>query len=150
MLCVVCERVAAGWCQGCGALYCSDHGGGRCFRCAGAFIGVEPECHPPAAPNAAIFTLDRQSHWSGKGYLQCLGPSALPTVYVDDPGPPACHECGGLAKKVCSNCHTLFCGDHAGTAVLCRSCLRSSRLGMAVLATVIVLLGLLMLLYQWH
>ena len=38
MECDICQRPAGSRCLGCGALVCPDHGGERCFRCAGATL----------------------------------------------------------------------------------------------------------------
>ncbi len=145
MLCDVCQRTAAGRCNGCNAYYCPDHGGQYCFRCAATLVPADAEIKAPAL-ETAVYTVDRASRWAGRGYLQCTIEPGMPTVYLDDRGPPACGVCGGLARKICSHCLSLFCPEHAGTATLCQSCVRSSRMGIFILAAVFLLFGLLVLL----
>jgi hypothetical protein len=81
----------------------------------------------------AVYTVDRDSRWAGKGYLQCSIEPKIPTVYLEDREPPSCAECGALARKICSNCLNLYCADHAGNKTLCRRCLNSSRVGLVIL-----------------
>jgi hypothetical protein len=147
MLCEVCQRDAVGWCKGCGAYLCADHGGERCFRCAGLLAAVQ---QPKPPLEQAVYTLERDSRWGGKGYLQCYVEPSRPTIHIDDPGPPACYECGALTRRLCAHCHALFCPEHAGGKELCLNCLRSSRLGMAVLAIMLLLFVLLMFFCQMN
>jgi len=139
MLCDVCQRPAGLRCAGCGALVCADHGGERCFRCAGTLAVVTQQAVEVPA-DTAIYTTDRDSRYSGKGYLQCYTRSELVSIYVDDPGPPSCHACGGLARHICRNCQQLFCQQHRGGDELCRACARSSLVGLWVAGAAILLL----------
>jgi hypothetical protein len=64
----------------------------------------------------------------------------------EDPGPPSCYRCGGLAKRICRNCENLYCGEHAGRSDLCDSCARSSWMALWImLGVLIVILALVAL-----
>jgi hypothetical protein len=82
--------------------------------------------------DTAIYTTDRDSRYSGTGYLQCYTKPGMPTIYLDDTGPPECHLCQGLAKVICRNCHQLVCPEHSSGSDLCRSCAGSSWVGLVV------------------
>jgi hypothetical protein len=151
MLCDICQRPAAGKCSGCGAFCCADHGGQRCFRCAGAFMAVKSDVvEVKERTDTAIYTSDKDSRYAGKGYLQCFTKPGMQTIYIDDPGPPACHLCESLAKAICSNCQQLFCAQHRGTKNLCQSCARSSRLGLWILFGMLLAVALLIFLNRWN
>ena len=139
MLCDICQRPASCRCGTCNLYCCDDHGGERCFRCAGELTRVELTVDPER--EMGVWTADRYSRPSGKGYLQCYSKPAMPTIYIDDDGPPECYECGALARQICSSCQNLFCPEHAGTKSICASCARSSLLGIIVFGIMVVFLG---------
>jgi hypothetical protein len=139
--CELCERDAAGTCPACGAAFCAGHAPQFCFRCAAA-IGAANR--PPEGPSTAVVSGDREPRPSGKGYLQCVS-RGRPTIHVEDPGPPTCYRCQGLARRICQNCHGLYCQEHAGGHDLCDICARSARLGLIILVVVAVLLALFLL-----
>lgn len=145
MNCEICQRPASQECSDCGTLYCPDHGGEKCFRCAGKLVSPRSRV-VELPPETAIYTTEKASRYSGKSYLQCYTKPGIRTVYVDDPGPPACHQCGGLARQICNNCHQLFCADHQGGKELCQTCASSSNLGIVILLATGFFLGLVMLL----
>jgi hypothetical protein len=62
---------------------------------------------------------------------------------AEDYEPPACHYCKGIARMVCRNCQHLYCPEHAGSHDLCKSCDRSSYLGLIVLGFIVVFMVLL-------
>jgi hypothetical protein len=70
------------------------------------------------------------------------------SIYIDDPGPPECYECQGLAKVLCQNCQQLVCDEHRGGASVCRRCARSSLLGLWVTGAVIALFALMAFLFR--
>ncbi len=129
MSCHVCGAEAVGRCENCGNLYCAKHGDGTCARCdTGIKAGDPRQDRISAAPRTAT---QRTGWWRpqpAEGYT-----------------PPACYQCQGIARRVCSNCHELYCPDHAGKNGLCAQCSQSSLLGVAVLVGVVVILGALML-----
>jgi hypothetical protein len=145
MNCDVCQREAAGHCSGCGALYCRDHGGERCFRCSTVLTAVEPRTFEELT-ETGFYTTERGSRYAGKGYLQCYTKPEMETIYLDDPGPPACHVCQGLARFICNNCQQLFCSDHRGGKTLCLHCARSSLLGVWVFLGALAVLAFFVLL----
>jgi hypothetical protein len=106
----------------------------------------------PEPTETAIYTTDKDSQYAGKGYLQCYTDTytGMVSIYVDDPEPPSCHECGKLARHICRNCHQVYCQDHRGGADLCRSCARSSLVGLWVAGAALLVLGLLVVLLTYH
>ena len=131
MICHYCNQQAAGKCQSCGLAICPAHGERYCQVCS-----------------EAVFAPQESSHGDGKAYLQCPPKPEIPTIYLDDDGPPECYRCQALARKVCQNCHNLFCREHAGKNGWCDQCTESARVG-TWLATAIVgtLVGLALLCY---
>jgi hypothetical protein len=113
MKCSYCTNEAIGKCVGCGAPMCRDHGSEYCQHCSGAVYSRDAE------PTVGL----------GKGYLQSPSKPRMETIYIDDDGPPSCYRCQGLAKKICQNCHQLYCLEHAGSADWCDQCAKSSRVG---------------------
>jgi hypothetical protein len=136
MLCELCQSEAVGRCRACGVAYCADHGGSYCYRCSAAVTAAEPG---KIRRGTGVVSGDRDPRPSGKGYLQCPT-TERPTIHLEDPGPPACRLCGALARKVCRNCHGLFCPEH-GKGELCLDCLRSSRLGLIILGVMFALVA---------
>jgi hypothetical protein len=141
MQCELCQHEAVTACEVCGTGFCADHISPFCFRCATAIKAARQD---RGSSSTAIVSGDREPRFSGKGYLQEDVP-ARPTVHVEDAGPPACYRCGGLARRLCQNCHNLFCPEHAGGSELCDHCARSSRLGLLVVGGMLLLLGVLLL-----
>jgi hypothetical protein len=70
----------------------------------------------------------------------------MPTIYLDDDGPPSCHVCDGLARLICENCHNLYCAEHAGRRGWCAECTRSGRTGMLLSLGVFAFIGMIFLL----
>lgn len=130
MLCDICQHEAVGKCLSCGIAFCSNHGNRCCFRCSAAVVAAEPSRR---SPTTAIRSTELPPpSVSGKGYLQCET-TARPTIYLDDPEPPGCYICQGLARHICRNCHNLYCPEHAAGSELCASCARSSLWGLIIL-----------------
>jgi hypothetical protein len=127
MLCKFCTKEAAGKCVGCGAGICRDHGQEYCPECAAAVYAQD------ADPTAGY----------GKGYLQSPAKPRMETIYVDDDGPPSCYRCQGLARKICQNCHQLYCPEHAGKGEWCDQCAKAARTGtwmmLGIVAAVVAL-----------
>jgi hypothetical protein len=144
MQCELCQDEAVGSCRACGAAFCAGHAPAFCFRCAAA---VRAAPHGKGNLNTAVVSGDKNPRPAGKGYLQCTT-TGRPTVHLEDAGPPACHRCGALARRVCRNCQNLYCQDHAGGADVCDVCARSARLGLYILLGVALAFGLL-LLWGW-
>jgi hypothetical protein len=131
MMCHFCSREAAGKCESCGLGICPNHGARYCQVCS-----------------EAVFCRETESGKGGKAYLQCPPKPAIPTIYLDDDGPPECYACQGLAHKVCHNCHNLFCREHAGSGDWCGQCTRAARVGTwLTLGMVGVLAGLSLLFF---
>lgn len=135
MLCDICQQPATEQCPVCWTPLCADHGGPVCCHCAAA---ARNSTGGPSAPTStAIYTTERNSRrvWA-RSYLPCTMRPGMPTIYLEDPGPPSCHECQGLARQLCRHCQQLFCPEHAGGPELCRQCARSSLIGLVILATI--------------
>ena len=131
MICHFCTNEAAGKCASCGLGICPEHGGKYCRVCSGAVFSHE------------TVTGERQE----KGYLQCPPKPEMETIYIDDDGPPECYQCQGLARKICHNCHNLFCKEHAGQGDWCDRCTHSARVGTWVTAGVVAVIGGLSLVF---
>lgn len=113
MICSFCSAEASRKCVGCGAAMCQAHGGEYCPTCASAVYSRQ------ADPTVG----------HGKGYLQVPVTPRMKTIYIDDDGPPSCYRCEGLAKKICQNCHQLYCLEHAGSPEWCDECAKTARFG---------------------
>src|SRR5437667_3683628 len=111
MICHFCNQETAAKCVSCGLAICRDHGERYCHVCSGAVFSKE-------VPGA-----------EGKAYLQCPPKPRMETIYIDDDGPPECYRCQAMARRVCQNCHNLFCREHAGKDDWCDLCAKSARLG---------------------
>jgi hypothetical protein len=128
--CHMCPEEAVGRCYECGRLYCAAHDvQGNCSACATAIheytdnkVSTRPLAGQP-----------RKAWWR-------------PRVDEDDPGPPACYQCGGLATRVCRNCDSLYCAEHGGATDLCAACARSSWLTMWIIIGVLAILAATVLL----
>jgi hypothetical protein len=129
MVCHECAQEAAGQCRSCRRAFCSGHGAELCRTCA-----------------VSVTTADNASRLVARRYLQCENARRMPTVFLDDPGPPACYFCEGLARQLCENCHNLYCPDHAGCPGWCAGCTHSARTGMRFAALVFLFLALILLL----
>jgi hypothetical protein len=129
MQCHECDHDAVGTCRSCGRSYCGGHGASLCRSCAVAVMAGEPAA---ARGQRMVF-------------LQCENRPRIPTVYLDDddPGPPSCHICDGLARTVCQSCQQLYCPEHAGRAGWCAECTRTSRVGLYIALGVFGGIGLL-------
>jgi hypothetical protein len=111
MICHFCNREAVAKCASCGLAICADHGKRYCQVCSNAVFSQE----------------DASSERPGRAYLQCPPKPGMPTIYLDDDGPPECYRCQALARKVCQNCHNLYCREHAGKGEWCDQCTRGAR-----------------------
>jgi hypothetical protein len=130
MNCHLCQSEAVGRCYECGRLYCAAHDvQGNCSQCATAIhVSMNDKLSTRKLPGRAT-----KAWWR-------------PQVDEDDPGPPSCYECGGLANRVCRNCNNLFCSEHGRGVDLCASCARSSWMtAWIVLGVLAVLLAMLLL-----
>ena len=127
MICHFCSRDTAAKCVSCGLAICPDHGKRYCQVCSNAVFSRE------------TVTGQREQ----KGYLQCPSKPQMPTIYLDDDGPPACYKCEALARKVCQNCQSLYCREHAGKGGggLCDQCAAASRVGTWVVLGMIGIIG---------
>ncbi len=119
MFCHECHQGAVGRCRSCGLAFCSGHGADLCRACSGAIV----------VPGTRL-----QRAGEERTFLQCQNARRMPTVYLNDDGPPSCHVCDGLAKSICENCHELYCPEHAGRRGWCVNCTSSSRVGVVVSA----------------
>jgi hypothetical protein len=131
MQCHECDHEAVGKCRSCGRAYCGGHGADLCRSCAVAIVAAEP---------------------AGRGlprmvFLQCENRPRMPTIYLDDddPGPPSCYVCDGLARTVCENCQQLYCSEHAGRTGWCLECTRATRVALYVSLGIFGLIGGLVL-----
>jgi len=129
MHCYRCECEAVDRCFNCGALFCAAHGDVNCERCDTAIA--------PGDRRADRITTHRVSANDKKVWWR--------PQQAEDFTPPACHECHGLARRVCRHCENYYCPEHAGPNGLCARCLRSSSLGLIILVGTLALLGLLIL-----
>jgi hypothetical protein len=133
LICHYCNHEAHGKCASCGLAVCPAHGGRYCCVCSNAVFAVEKPEDP-----------------FGRQFLQCPPKPQMQTIYLDDDGPPECYACQGIARKVCQNCHNLFCKEH-GKDGWCDECTKQARVGtwltagivaaMFILAGVIYLVG---------
>jgi hypothetical protein len=113
MQCHICAAEAAGRCRSCGLAFCGGDGAELCRGCATGILVLH------GAPRAGA-----------RAFLQCVSKPRMPTVHLDDEGPPSCHQCGGLARRICENCQELYCPEHAGPRGWCESCTRAARSGL--------------------
>src|SRR5689334_894887 len=111
MQCHECEAEAVGQCRVCGKGFCGGHGAELCRGCATAIVASEPHSRPTVK----------------QAYLQCVSRPRMPTVYLDDDGPPECYRCQAYARFVCQNCHNLYCAEHAGNAQWCEQCVKQAK-----------------------
>src|ERR1051325_9129782 len=115
--CYICQDEAVTRCYTCGRLVCARHGKENCVRCDTAVMpGDPPTRHVTAVPLAAQG--NPNPWWRPQE--------------AEDFAPPACYQCGGLARAICQHCGEYFCRDHAGTGRLCAACGRSARIGLIV------------------
>jgi hypothetical protein len=120
MICHFCNREASGKCASCGLAICAEHGDRYCQVCSEAVFSREK------------VTGERED----PGYLQCPPRPEMPTIYLDDDGPPECYQCQGLARKVCQNCHNLYCLEHAGQEGWCAKCSQAARIGYWIIIAI--------------
>ncbi len=136
MFCHECKQAAVGVCRSCGLAFCGGHGADYCKVCA---VGIVP----------AGATGPRRVQTA---FLQCENRPRMPTVYLDDedPGPPSCYRCEGLARTVCEHCDQLYCAEHAGRRGWCDLCTRqawaSLKLTLGVLACIVAVFVVMFLL----
>ena len=133
-VCYICKAEAVSRCYTCGQLICAKHGDENCHRCDTAVVAGDP---PPLHVSAFRLTPQDVKH----GWWR--------PQQAEEFAPPACYACQGLARKVCRNCQSRYCPEHAGPSDLCNACGKSARLGLIVfliavgMLTTMVLLGTL-------
>lgn len=121
MQCHECEADAVGQCRICGKGFCGGHGADLCRGCATAIVAVES----PRSPMVK------------QQYLQCVSRPRMPTVYLDDDGPPECYACQAYARYVCEGCHSLYCQEHGSKDRWCVQCARESRKSTLILLLIV-------------
>jgi hypothetical protein len=131
MICHFCNRDAPAKCHSCGLPICPEHGSRYCQVCSEAVFSREK------------VTGERE----GKAFLQCPPRPQMETIYLDDDGPPECYRCPALARKVCQNCHNLFCLDHAGKGDWCDRCTRAAKVGNWLTVAIVGVVAVLSLAY---
>ena len=115
--CYLCQAEAASRCFTCGQLICAEHGDENCQPCDTAVVAGDPRQSNVSARRLGA----GETH---RGWWQ---------PQVAEPfEPPACYVCKGLSRRVCRNCHSHYCGEHAGPSDLCAGCAQSARLGLWV------------------
>src|SRR5438309_189090 len=115
--CYICQAEAVSRCYTCGQLICGTHGGENCTRCnTSVAAGDPPALHVTAAP---MRSTDAKHGW-------------WRPLQAEEYKPPACQTCGALARRICRNCGTRYCREHAGPSNLCDECGRSARMGLWV------------------
>ncbi len=108
MHCYLCQREAVDRCYNCGELFCEEHGSVNCVRCeTGIMAGDSRADRISSVPRAQT---TRTGWWRPQP--------------AEDYEPPACYECEGLARYVCTNCGNRYCPEHAGKNRLCGQCQR--------------------------
>jgi hypothetical protein len=130
MACHICGQEAVARCYTCGQLFCEKHGDRDCERCSTAF-----------APGDR-----RADHISASRLGNGGRPAWWRPQEAEDFEPPACYDCGGLARLICRNCNSLYCREHAGSRGLCAACDRSSWMGLYILLGMLAFLAILVLL----
>jgi hypothetical protein len=131
MICHFCQHEAVGKCVSCGLAFCSDHGKRYCHVCSSAVFSREAVTGQRDEP----------------GYLQCPPRPEMPTIYLEDDGPPECYRCLALARKVCQNCHSLYCLEHAGTGGFCDQCAKAAKVGNWVTIAIVGVMAALAALF---
>lgn len=116
--CYLCQAEAVARCFTCGQLMCAEHGGADCQACSSGVVAGDPRrSHVSATPPPRAKEIHR-GWWRPQ-------PAEAYT-------PPACYVCQGLSRRVCRNCHSHYCREHAGPSDLCAACAQSARLGLWV------------------
>jgi hypothetical protein len=124
MTCHICQAEAVGRCYECGRLYCAAHDvQGNCSTCATAIhVSTDDKVSTRVLPGRKA-----RAWWR-------------PQIDEDDPGPPSCYQCDGLANRVCRNCNSLFCPEHGRGVDLCAACARSSMMSLWIILGVLLLM----------
>ena len=125
MKCHRCDQPAVDRCYTCGRLYCENHGAKNCVTCAGAIAVGDPR---PDRITAGFALPEPPAHawWRPQT--------------AEDYEPPACYECKGLARPVCTNCGRRYCPEHAGKNGWCAACQKATRSGNLFLTFFFLLL----------
>ena len=129
MPCHICSHEAIDRCYTCGQLFCERHGKINCVRCATGFMPGDRRSDRLSA--VLLIRSNRPGWW-------------LPQP-ADDFEPPTCHVCHTLARLRCRNCGEIVCSAHVSRAGLCRTCIRSARVGGMMLVMLFLSLGLLII-----
>ena len=130
MSCQDCGAEAVGRCYNCGALFCERHGNTNCIRCDGSFMAGDPR---PDLVTATPRQVAQQPGWWRPQPAEAYTP-------------PACYQCQGIARRVCTNCQQRFCPEHAGRNGLCAECHQSSYLGIVILGAIGLAFAIVLLL----
>jgi hypothetical protein len=125
MHCHLCEREAIDRCYTCGALFCEQHGKVNCIHCETGIVAGD--ARPDRISAARLQNAVRPAWWRPKP--------------AEDYTPPACQECGGLARYACRNCANRYCPEHAGKNGLCGQCQGSLRGGNIFLIILLFVIG---------
>ena len=129
--CYNCKAEAVSRCYTCGRLICAKHGRENCHRCDTAVMaGSPPPLHVSTTPLAPLDT--KHGWWRPQQAAEFV--------------PPACYVCDALARRICRNCQSRYCPDHAGPSDLCMACGKSARLGLIVFLIAIGMLIAMVLL----
>lgn len=127
MNCHICQHEAVGRCYTCGELFCEVHGSVNCSRCE---TGIAPgDVRDDRVSRVRLTESTRPGWWRPQE--------------AEDYEPPACAQCGGLARYACVHCGDRYCRAHAGGKGLCSKCARGLRGGNIFL--LMLILGLVML-----
>ncbi len=134
MHCHLCNQEAVDRCYTCGELFCADHGRVNCRSCeTGIAAGDGREERVSARPLAKA---GRPGWWRPQP--------------AEDFEPPACHQCKGLARRVCMDCQGLYCPDHAGKNGRCSLCEKNTRSGTLFLAIFFTIFAAVLALAFWY
>ena len=128
MKCHLCDQTAIDRCYQCGQLFCEQHGTVNCSACTSGIVEGDPRQDRVSAKRMTA---------AGRGYAWWR------PVAAEEYVPPACYQCGSLARSRCVACGRRYCAGHAGSGGRCAECQASSTTGMLVGFVVIGAVGLI-------
>jgi hypothetical protein len=137
MKCHLCDQAAVDRCYQCGQLFCEQHGKVSCSACTTGIAAGDPR-------QDRVST--KRMNAASRGFAWWR--PVVAEAYV----PPACHQCGSLARSQCVGCGRRYCPAHAGPGGRCAACHASNTTGTLFGFVVIVALGLIFaaaLLWNW-
>jgi hypothetical protein len=117
MKCHLCDHDAVDRCYQCGQLFCEDHGKVNCAACSSGIAEGDPRHDRISVKRMGA---------PGSGYAWWR------PVAAEEYVPPACYQCGGLARTKCVGCGRRYCATHAGSGGRCAECQSSSTAGMLI------------------